>query len=370
MRPSPLPAQTAQTPALPGFRVSGDAKNAGFESFATSPGYHPIRADVGISDPSALMVTKEPVSPTTRAITPFERVQMIASLERRVGAALVHSLLQQSPKRQLESSVFDSPLLRQIQVVISSRPFATSKSFRRINSGLFERILRAEPADSSVLRPSTQPRPKAGATSHPSLEQVFERVQMIQRPSLLIEDRNIQASPAPSESHVSYPAHGPIERAQMAPTASPFLRSHADPRPFERAQPPLIADPFLRIRPDHAPLERVQMTSASGECPGSHWDRSVFERAQAPRLTSQFLWPHLKGARYERLQRPPAASDSLRSPLNDAPFERVQIRRAAAGHFSIPSRPPYPEPRPSAPRATHARGNPTPKEETRMPPPQ
>ena len=307
MRPSPLPAQTAQTPALPGFRVSGDAKNAGFESFAASPGYHPIQADVGISDPSALRVTKEPASPATRAITPFERVQMDAPLEHQAeagfaidvpqqpperlveAAALAPSPLHRSSDRQRESSVFDPSLVRRDQVAISSRPFATSHSFGHISAGLFERSRGANAPGSSFHGRSVQRRPGAGASSRPSPRQLFERVQM-----------------------------------------------------------PPMADPSVR--------------SPSG--------RTLFERVQTASVTREFLRRHedRDGTLFERLGLPPAANESLGTP-DDAPFERVQIA-SAAGHFSIPSKPPYGEPRPSAPRAPHARPNPTPEQELPMPPPQ
>ena len=308
MRPSPLPAQTAQTPALPGFRVSGDAKNAGFESFATSPGYHPIQADSGISDPSALVPAKEPVSPTPRATTSFERVQIAAPLEHEAeagfaiyvpqrpseqwveAAALAPSPHHRSSDRQRESRVFDPSLLRRPQVAISSRPFATRHSLGRLSAGLFERRLGADALDSCLHRHSVQRRPKAGASSRLSPRQPFERV-------------------------------------QMPPMAGPSLRN-----------------------PSH---------------------RSLFERVQTAAITRQFLRRHLDldGALFEHLRLPPAAEESPGTPVDCIPFERVQMA-GAGGPFCMPSRQPSLEPRPSAPRATHARPNPTPAEEIRMPPPQ
>jgi hypothetical protein len=367
VRPSPLPAQTAQTPALPGFRVSGDAKNAGFESFAASPGYHPIRADGGISDPSALRVAKEPVSPATRAITPFERVQIDAPLEHRAqagfaihvpqqpserlaeAAALEPSPLHRSSERQRESSAFDPSLVRRAQVTISSQPCATSDSFGHISAGLFERRPGADALDSSFHRPSVQRRPKAGASSRPSLRQLFERVQMMRRRSLLPEHDGIETPSAISEFLESRPDHVPFEHAQTPPTASPsFWRSQGQ-----------------------SSFERVQMDPVSGPSLRSPSDRSLFERVQTASIARQFPWRHLGlgGTLCKRLESPPAASESRGTRLDDAPFERVQIA-GAAGHFSIPSRPPSLEPRPSAPRATHARPNPTAEEEIRMPPPQ
>lgn len=368
MRPSPLSAQTAQTPALPGFRVSGDAKNAGFESFATSPGYHPIRADGGISDPSALMVAKEPVSPATRAITPFERVQIDAPLEHRAeagftidvpqqpserlveAAALAPSPLHRSSERQRESRVFDPSLVRRAQVAISSRPCATSYSFGHISAGVFERSRGPNAPDSSFHRHSVQRRPGAGASSRPSPRQLFERVQMMRRPSLPAEHGGIETQSTISELLESHPDPAPFEHAQTQPTASPsFWRSHASYSSFERVQMPPLAGPSLR----------------------SPSDRSLFERVQTASIKREFLWRHwdLDDALFERPWLPPAANESLGTHLDDVPFERVQIA-GAAGHFSIPSRPPHSAPRPSAPRATHARPSPTTKEEIRMPPPQ
>ena len=368
MRPSPLPAQTAQTPALPGFRVSGDAKNAGFESFATSPGYHPIQADSGISDPSALVPAKEPVSPTPRATTSFERVQIAAPLEHEAeagfaiyvprqpserwveAAALASSPHHRSSDRQRESRVFDPSLLRRPQVAISSQPFATRHSFGRSSAGLFERRLGADALDSFLHRHSVQRRPKAGASSRLSPRQPFERVQMICRPPLLAAHRGFETQPAIREFLESHPDPVPFERAQTPPTASPsFWKNHAGHNSFERVQMPPMAGPSLR-NPSH---------------------RSLFERVQTAAITRQFLRRHLDldGALFEHLRLPPAAKESPGTPVDCIPFERVQMA-SAGGPFSMPSRQPSLEPRPSAPRATHARPNPTPAEEIRMPPPQ
>ena len=368
MRPSPLPAQTAQTPALPGFRVSGDAKNAGFESFAASPGYHPIQADVGISDPSALRVTKEPASPATRAITPFERVQMDAPLEHQAeagfaidvpqqpperlveAAALAPSPLHRSSDRQRESSVFDPSLVRRAQVAISSRPFATSHSFGHISAGLFERSRGANAPGSSFHGRSVQRRPGAGASSRPSPRQLFERVQMMRQPSLLAEHGGIEMQSAIRELLESHPDHAPFERAQTPPTATPsFWRSHASSSSFERVQMPAMASASLRS-PSH---------------------RSLFERVQTASITKPFLRRHwnLDGALFEHPWLPPAANDFPGTPMDCIPFERVQMG-VAGGPFSMPSRQPSLEPRPSAPRAPHARPNPTPEQEIPMPPPQ
>ena len=368
MRPSPLPAQTAQTPALPGFRVSGDAKNAGFESFAASPGYHPIRADVGISDPSALMVTKEPVSPATRAITPFERVQIDAPLEHQTeagftiyvpqtpserlveAAAFAPSPLHRSSDRQRESSVFDPSLVRGAPVAISSRPCAMNHSFEHISAGLFERSRGLNAPNSSFHGHSVQRRPGAGASSRPSPRQLFERVQMMRQPSLLPKHGGIETQSAISELLESHPDPAPFERAQTPPTASPpFGRSHAGRNSFERVQMPPMASASLR-NPSY---------------------RSLFERPQTASITKPFLRRHwnLDSALFEHLRLPPAANDFSGTPADCIPFERVQMG-VAGGPFSMPSRQPSLEPRPSAPRATHARPNPTPEQELPMPPPQ
>ena len=368
MRPSPLPAQTAQTPALPGFRVSGDAKNAGFESFAASPGYHPIQADVGISDPSALRVTKEPASPATRAITPFERVQIDAPLEHRPeamftidvpqppserlveAAALAPSPLHRSSDRQRESSVFDPSLVRRAQVAISSRPFATSHSFGHISAGLFERRRGADALDFSFHWHSVQRSPRAGASSRPSPRQRFERVQMMRRPPPLAAHRGIETPSAITEFLESYPDPAPFERAQTPPTTSPsFGRSHAGHNSFERVQMPPMASASLRS-PSH---------------------RSLFERVQTTSITRPFLRRHwnLDGALFEHPWLPPAANDFPGTPMDCIPFERVQMG-VAGSLFCMPSRQPSLKPRPSAPRAPHARPNPTPEQELPMPPPQ
>jgi len=92
-RSTTLPASTFQTPALPGFGVSGDANYAWFESFGVSPAVQSNPSKVSVSDQSALGAPTGGGGSVTRGgsvarcedALPFERVQMVESLERDLG---------------------------------------------------------------------------------------------------------------------------------------------------------------------------------------------------------------------------------------------------------------------------------------------
>ena len=91
MKPPHLPALTLRTPALPGFRVSGDAKSTNFESFGALPADLMKPAMSEVPYPSTPAVTKRPILRTPGRSTPFERVQMNSPIERRRRAeALGH----------------------------------------------------------------------------------------------------------------------------------------------------------------------------------------------------------------------------------------------------------------------------------------
>jgi hypothetical protein len=86
MRPTPPPTATTQTPALPGFRVYGDAKITGFETFGSSPGIRSNRLNPCIPDASALEARTERSATMSRHPFPFERVQTDSRIERTSGA--------------------------------------------------------------------------------------------------------------------------------------------------------------------------------------------------------------------------------------------------------------------------------------------
>lgn len=219
MRSSPLPALTLRTPALPGFRVSGDAKTTGFESFGASPGYHSNRAKGGISDLSTILAD-ELVSATAREVSPFERVQMDASVERQLGAGVLGSSLLRRPFERARGQVADA---------IRSRS----------------------------LRQSFEPRLRTGEVSLPTLRRPFERVQMASRPSPLPEDGSVQ----PSKLSIFESAQGVDRPLMLAENASAQrVALHA----FERVQTPPAASTSLASHPGGVLFERVQMACAGG----------------------------------------------------------------------------------------------------------
>ena len=83
MRPPPRLIQTtSQTPALPGFAVSGEAKLTGFATFRVSSGFGEFPSLAPTSDPSVLKAMKGAEAVSVQRSTLFERVQMAASVER------------------------------------------------------------------------------------------------------------------------------------------------------------------------------------------------------------------------------------------------------------------------------------------------
>lgn len=165
MRPPHLPALTPRTPALPGFRVSGDAKSADFESFGASPPDPTNPAINEVPYPSAPAVTKRPIPRTPERLTPFERVQMNSPIERghRVEA-LDHphqcglfervqirdacaEVTQRAPSRGSMPQTFE-----RVQTPIASRETLTDQTLY----GPFERVqMRMRSGD--FLAPSRQP---------------------------------------------------------------------------------------------------------------------------------------------------------------------------------------------------------------------
>ena len=111
MRPPPRLVQTtSQTPALPGFAVSGDAKFAGFETFRVSLGFGGFLSLTPTSDPSVLKAMKSAETVSVQKNAPFERVQIASSVERPCPVGAVsrpHS--QRSFERVQTSSSIEQP---------------------------------------------------------------------------------------------------------------------------------------------------------------------------------------------------------------------------------------------------------------------
>ena len=165
MRPPHLPALTLRTPALPGFRVSGDAKSANFESFGASPADLTKRATSEVPSLSTPAATNRPIPQTPGRSTPFERVQMNSPIERRRRAeALDHphqcglfervqirdtcaEVTQRAPSRGSMPQTFE-----RVQTPIASRETLADQTLY----GPFERVqIRARSGD--FLIPSRRP---------------------------------------------------------------------------------------------------------------------------------------------------------------------------------------------------------------------
>ena len=129
MRPPPRLFQTtSQTPALPGFAVSGDAKFAWFGTFRVSAGFQEILSLTPTSDPSVLKAVKGAERVSVQKSAPFERVQMASSVERLCSiGAISHPHSWRSFERvQMSSSI------EQLSGCKGSRSTHYPSSFERV----------------------------------------------------------------------------------------------------------------------------------------------------------------------------------------------------------------------------------------------
>lgn len=250
-----LPTSTSQTPALPGFGVSGDAKYAWFESSRVSPKVHSNPSKASVSNPSALgaptghssrirdrstleaptrpsAVTRGHSASPRESTPPFERVQIVESLERDCRC----------------------------QARVPQRPHPWC---------LFERVQMAAPVERSP-----GPRSRCGCECGarlprcPRSRRLFERVQITarRRPEGSVSASTREPSPhsfervqTPSTSRESggsnRPALPAFERVQMAPAYDNFL---APSRPPHR--PPRVPEaPGTRPRPTQQSQEENRM---------------------------------------------------------------------------------------------------------------
>ena len=165
MRPPHLPALTLRTPALPGFRVSGDAKSADFESFRASPPDPTNPAMSEVLYPSASAVTKRSIPWTPGRLPPFERVQMDSSIERRRRA--------EAPGHSHQSWLFERVQIRNACAEITQRGTSRGsmpQAFERVQMPImsretltgralyspFERV-QIQTGSGGFLAPSSQP---------------------------------------------------------------------------------------------------------------------------------------------------------------------------------------------------------------------
>ena len=181
MRPPPrLFQMTSQTPALPGFAVSGDAKFTWFEAFRVSAGFREIRSLTPTSDPSVLKAMKCAEAVSVQKSAPFERVQIASSVERPCSmGAVSHPHSQRSFER-----VQISPSIEQLSGCKGSRSTHYPSSFERVQFAAAHPSARASAAaehdpylNAFKWKPG-QPRsgqsPDTQAAAPP-----FERVQML-----------------------------------------------------------------------------------------------------------------------------------------------------------------------------------------------
>jgi hypothetical protein len=128
MRSPHPPALTLRTPALPGFCVSGDAKNADFESFDASRSDHSNPSLSTALHPSALAPPNLSRLMAARMITPFERVQMESRVELRRAAGMPH---RPHRRRLFERVQIESPGPEVFRVGIQQ---PSSHSFERVQT--------------------------------------------------------------------------------------------------------------------------------------------------------------------------------------------------------------------------------------------
>ena len=220
MRSPPRLPETSQTPALPGFAVYGDAKNAGFEAFGVSPKLHPILSMTQVRDPSVLTPANRHHEECVQKTAPFERVQIPASVEHRHWPLGAFAYLRQArsfERVQMGSSTRHPPStlakslgssrtsasFERVQLTAASRSDGTRSNRPRETQPAFERV--------QTSPPSGQP-PDTVSAAPP-----FERVQMTR------ERTNFPVTPRPTR-----PPHRRPPR--MTPAHEPPLRSIATPK--------------------------------------------------------------------------------------------------------------------------------------------
>ena len=192
MRSPHPPALTLRTPALPGFRVSGDAKNADFESFDASRADPPNPSMSTALYPSALATLNASKPTEARKITPFERVQMESRVELRQESGMPHRLHRR-------------PLFERVQI-------------RRPSREVFRVAIR-QPTPHSFERVQTRTVRKEVLASRP-VDLPFERVQM------RLASGDFSAQPRPPHSPPRRNSAAPDVRPRSTPTTREENRMH------------------------------------------------------------------------------------------------------------------------------------------------
>ena len=226
MRPPPRHTPTPQTPVLPGFVVSGDAKSARFELFVVSPEFHSILSMASASDPSVPKTTNRQNGESIQASSSFERVQIAPSVERPQCSPSAPGHAQQSHtfervqmdgrsgQRNAAGSQTIEPPPSPVGEGITSPQSSTSFERVQLTVSRSDDTGSHRPTQSAFERvqtqpPSAQPPDTAGATPP------FERVQM---------------PPGRTQFPVT-PRPGPLRRpTQMTPAHENPLRSTATPK--------------------------------------------------------------------------------------------------------------------------------------------
>ena len=215
MRPPPRHTPTSQTPVLPGFVVSGDAKSARFESLPVSPVLHSILSMTRASDPSVLKTTDRQHGYGVQVNTSFERVQIATSVERRQCSLGARDHAQQGrsfERVQMDRAIEQPPSpagegitspqslssIERAQLTVSRSECIGS---HRQTQHAFERV---------------QPHPQSGQPPDtPSALPIFERVQMAPART------QFPVTPSPSPS---------CRPPRMTPAQENPLRSTATPK--------------------------------------------------------------------------------------------------------------------------------------------
>ena len=187
MRPPPRLFQTtSQTPALPGFAVSGDAKFTGFETFRVSSGFGGFLSLASTSDPSVLKATKSAETVRVQKSAPFERVQMASSVEHPCS---IRAVSHPHSRRSFE----------RVQMSSSTEQLSGCKGSRGTHyPGLFERV------QFTAAHPSA--RTSAAAEQNQHLN-AFKRK---------------RSQPQSGQSPDTRAAAPPFERVQMPSARTPF----------------------------------------------------------------------------------------------------------------------------------------------------
>ena len=182
MRSPPRLTPTSQTPALPGFAVYGDAKNAGFKAFGVSPELYVIPSMTQVCDPSVLTPVNRHLGERVQKGPPFERVQIPTSVEHRQWSLGPFAPNRQarpfervqigSPTRHRSTHAAESPRrnsptstsFERVQLTAASHSDGTRDDCPRPTRPPFERVQTPPPSGHT---------PDTASTAPP-----FERVQM------------------------------------------------------------------------------------------------------------------------------------------------------------------------------------------------